>query len=158
MRVPRVFAPARLLILGLLLAMLVPLAACGGKATSTPSASPSVAAAQIKANWEAFFAGTTPVARKISLLQNGQRFATRIEAQAGSAIAKGSAAKVSAVQLTSPITASVRYSILLNGQVALANQSGQAIKEGGVWKVGQDSFAALLALEGASSTPPSASP
>jgi hypothetical protein len=158
MRVPRIFTPARLTILGLLLAMVVVLAACGGKATSTPSPSPPSAATQIKANWEAFFAGTTPAARKISLLQNGQQFATTIQAQAQSSLAKSTAAKVSSVNVTSATTATVKYSILLGKQVALADQTGQAALQGGVWKVSAQSFQALLALEGAASSSPSASP
>jgi hypothetical protein len=109
--------------------------------------------AQIKADWEAFFAGTTSAARKISLLQNGSQFAKIIQAQAGSIIAKGTQAKVTAVKVLSPTTATVTYSILLNGVVALANQTGQATLQGGVWKVGAKSFSALLALEGQTASP-----
>jgi hypothetical protein len=150
-------------------------AACGGGGTSSgtsasstpaPVASPSPSssalsgqAAQIAANWEAFFAGTTPADRKIGLLQNGQQFANVINAQADSPISQSTTAKVSAVTLDSDTAATVTYSILLGGQVALADQTGQAVLEGGVWKVGAQSFQALLALQGASGVPsPSTSP
>jgi hypothetical protein len=139
---------------------------CGSSSSSTSpsptaSASPplSAAEAQIKANWEAFFSGMTPAARKIALLQNGQQFAKTIEAQASSAIAKSTQATVSAVKVISPKKASVTYSIQLNGQTALPDQQGQAVLVGKVWKVSAPSFAALLQLEqGGSSPSPSAMP
>jgi hypothetical protein len=146
-----------------LLALTVLVAACG-KATSAatppstiPKASPSVSpTTQIKTNWMRFFAGTTPAARKIALLQNGQAFAAIIQAQAGLPIARGTQAKVLSVRQTSPTTAVVTYTITIGGKVALANQKGQAVKQGGVWKVGDSSFQALLAREGNSA--PSSSP
>jgi hypothetical protein len=137
-------------------------AACGSSSastTSSPSASPSVSATTaIKADWEKFFAGGTPAAQKIPLLENGQQFAQTIQAQAQSPLAKSTAARVLSVRVTSPATAAVKYSILLGTQVALANQSGQAVLQNGVWKVSAHSFQALLALEGAASSSPSASP
>lgn len=138
-------------------------AGCGGGSSTTKapaSASSSPAAyspsnqntAEIAANWEAFFSGMTRAARKISLLENGRVFSEVIQAQASSPMAKGTEARVSAVQVSSPTTATVTYSILLSGQVMLADQTGQAVLEAGVWKVGDASFCALLALEG--QTPP----
>ena len=141
----------------LLAVLAATVAGCGSSASTTaksgspsPVASSSLAAAkaQITANWEAFFAGTTPAARKIGLLQNGQEFAKVLTAQAASVLAKGAGARVSAVDLTSPNTATVTYSILFGGQVALADQKGQAVLQGGVWKVTAQSFTALLKLEG----------
>lgn len=139
-------------------------AACGSSSAATtssptPSASSTAAdAAAVRANWEKFFAGTTPAAEKIALLENGQQFAQTIQAQAQSPLAKSTATKVSSVKITSPTTATVKYSILLNKQVALADQTGQAVLQGGTWKVSAQSFQALLALEGAASSSPSASP
>jgi uncharacterized lipoprotein YbaY len=149
-----------------LVALPVTVAACGSKssAATTPSASPSASASasattQITADWQKFFAGTTAAAAKQALLQNGAQFASVLQAQAGSAIAKATTATVSAVTVTSPTTASVTYSIVQGGQVALPDQKGQAVLEGGVWKVSAASFQALLKLEqGAGSTSPSASP
>ena len=113
---------------------------------------PSVPA-QMKANWEAFFSGTTSAAKKISLLQNGQKFAAVIEAQAGSGLAKSASAKVTAVSVTSPTEATVTYDILLAGKPALTNQTGQAVYQDGTWKVGDASFCALLALENGGKAP-----
>jgi hypothetical protein len=94
--------------------------------SASASAGDSSAAAQIKANWEAFFSGTTSAAKKISLLQNGQKFAAVIEAQARSGLAKSASAKVTAVSVTSPTKATVTYDILLAGKPALTNQNASA--------------------------------
>jgi hypothetical protein len=121
--------------------------------SASASAGDSSAAAQIKANWEAFFSGTTSAAKKISLLQNGQKFAAVIEAQAGSGLAKSASAKVTAVSVTSPTEATVTYDILLAGKPELTNQTGQAVYQDGTWKVGDASFCALLALENGGKAP-----
>ncbi len=155
------FACLAVLVLPLLVA------ACGSSstaATPTPSATPSASlsvspTAAITTDWQTFFNGTTTATRKIALLQNGQQFAKTIEAQASSPLAKATQAKVTAVNVTSATTADVTYSILQGGQVALPNQQGQAVLEGGVWKVSAPSFQALLKLEqGQAGTSPSATP
>ena len=144
--------------------LVVVAAACGkavnANATTAPSPSASATAtAAVTADWQAFFPGATPAARKIALVQQGQQFATTIKAQASSPIAQGTQAKVTSVTITSPTTADVTYSIVMGGQTALPDQKGQAVLEGGVWKVSAASFQDLLKLEqGASGVMPSASP
>ena len=166
-RISRGVWTGRAVLVACLVALPLVLAACGSKSTAatvTPSATPSGSSsssttATITSSWEKFFDGTTPAATKITLLQNGQQFATVIQAQANSAIAKATQAKVSAVSVTSPTTAAVTYSIVEGGQVALPDQQGQAVLEGGVWKVSAVSFQALLKLEqGQSSPSPTATP
>ena len=105
-----IFAPA----LGL--ALLAALAACGSSSTPSVSPPPSThppasATALITANWEAFFSGETPAAKKITLLQNGQAFAAIINAQSGSAMARSASAKVTKVAVTSSTQATVTYNI-----------------------------------------------
>ena len=90
-----------------------------------------------------------PRRREDLLLQNGSKFASVINAQAGSSIATGAAAKVTAVVVNSPTSATVSYDILLNGTTALPNQTGTAVFQDGSWKVGDVSFCQLLKLEGA---------
>jgi hypothetical protein len=112
------------------------------------STSTKAAQAKIRTDWVTFFAGTTPAKTKIALLQNGKSFAAIINAQAtGNPMSKTAGAKVSAVTLTSATKATVRYSITLGGMPALSNQKGVAVLQGGTWKVGDQSFCALLALE-----------
>ena len=150
-----------------LLALPVLLAACGSTSTAastSPSPAPAASTsasptAAITSAWQTFFSGATPAATKIALLQNGDQFATVIQAQASSPLAKATTAKVTAVTITSPTTADVTYSIVQGGQVALADQKGQAVLDGGVWKVSAPSFQALLKLEqGQASASSSASP
>jgi hypothetical protein len=133
-------------------------AASSPAASSAAPSSPSAAAggnakAQITANWEAFFNGQTPGAKKIQLLQNGQKFAAVINAQAGSGLASSAGAKVTAVVVNSATSATVSYDITLSGATALANQTGTAVYENGMWKVGDVSFCQLLKLENAGTAP-----
>jgi hypothetical protein len=122
-------------------------------AAASSSAPVSGSAAQaIEANWTAFFNAKTPTARRISLLQDGQQFASVIKSQAGSGLAAEATAKVTKVVVTSATQASVTYSILVGGQPALSGKSGVAVKQDGTWKVGVASFCGLLALENGGKT------
>ena len=146
------------------------LAACSGGGSTTSSApasapsSPAAAAPSgsgsgsssaqqaITTNWEAFFNPQTPVAKRVSLLQDGQAMSSVISAQAGSGLASQATAKVTKVTVASPTQAKVTYTILVAGTPALKNQSGVAVNQGGTWKVGLASFCGLLALENSGST------
>jgi hypothetical protein len=127
--------------------------ASSAPASSSPAAAGGSAKAQITANWEAFFNGQTSAAKKISLLENGQKFAAVINAQAGSGLASTAGAKVKAVVVESATKATVSYDITLNGATALPNQTGTAVYEDGTWKVGDVSFCQLLKLENGGNAP-----
>jgi hypothetical protein len=111
----------------------------------------AAAIAAIKANWEAFFSGSTSAATKISLLQNGQHFASVINAQAGSSLSTSAKATVTSVTI-SGTNAAVKYNIGISG-ASLPNVSGKAVYENGVWKVGDVSFCYLLTLENGGTKP-----
>jgi hypothetical protein len=130
-----------------------PAAAGSATASSSGQAASGDAKAQITANWEAFFDGKTSAAKKISLLENGQKFASIINAQAGSGIATSAGAKVTSVVVSSSAQAAVKYDITLNGATALANQTGTAVYQDGMWKVGDVSFCQLLKLENGGTAP-----
>ena len=160
------------------LALVIGLVACGGHgktttasvtsapapATSAPTTSASAAApststgagatatAAITKNWTTFFDAKTPVATRIALLQNGQQFASIIRSQAGSGLAATATSKVTGVTAESSTEAKVTYSILIGGVAALTGQSGVAVLQDGIWKVGDTSFCGLLALENAGKT------
>jgi len=121
--------------------------------SSAPAAAGGNAKAQITANWEAFFNGQTGAAKKISLLQNGDKFSAIIKAQAGSGLASSAGAKVTAVVVNSATSATVSYDITLSGATALPNQTGTAVYEDGTWKVGDVSFCQLLKLENNGTAP-----
>lgn len=126
-------------------------ASAGSTATPTGTATSgaTAASAEIEQNWVAFFDGKTPAQQKVALLQNGQQFAQLIQQQSGSPLAQQTSAQVSDVSLTDPHTARVTYTILLGGQPALKDQAGTALLIDGTWKVSDQSFCALLSLQGA---------
>lgn len=137
--------------------------ACSNNAASSAPSQPAAASSaeptsgaaaeqQISTNWTTFFNPKTPVSKRIALLQNGQTFASVIQAQAGSALASQASAAVSKVAVSSPSQASVSYAILLGGKTALPNQSGTAVYQSGTWKVAVASFCGLLTLEAGGSS------
>ncbi len=132
-------------------AALLAAAGCGGGSAGTSSGARSTAASarqQIERDWTAFFSSSTPVARKVTLLQDGKRFEKLIQAASTSPLAASVKASVEKVTLQSPTRARVVYSILAGGKPVLAHRTGEAVLVGGVWQVGKESFCALLALEG----------
>ncbi len=126
-----------------------PVPSSGAQGTGSTSS----AVAQITANWEKFFASSTPVSQKVTLLQNGSTFSSAITALAALPLASGIGAKVSNVVLNSATTATVTYDIVAGGSTLLANQSGQAVLQNGVWKVGDASLCGLFKLVPGGSVP-----
>ncbi|MGO9781444.1 MAG: hypothetical protein ACLPKE_29015 [Streptosporangiaceae bacterium] len=60
---------------------------------------------------------------------------------------------MTAVTVESPARATVTYSILVGGTPELKNQPGVAVYQSGTWKVGEQSFCALLTLENSGKAP-----
>jgi hypothetical protein len=120
-------------------------------ASSTSSA---IAADQkaITTNWTAFFNPKTPVAQRVSLLQDGSEFASVIKAQAGSSLASLASAQVTKVTVITSSQAAVTYNILEAGSPVLKAQAGTAVFQDGTWKVGVASFCGLLSLENGGKT------
>jgi hypothetical protein len=121
---------------------------------SQPSAGPD-AVASVKANWTAFFDPTTPIAERVSLLQDGAKFKHYLEVQAQPGVAHLTTDQVTAVTLIGS-QATVTYNILVSGasSSALENQSGQAIFSSGTWQVSDADFCTLLTLENKGKTVP----
>jgi len=116
-----------------------------GPATPVPATSSSASAvAEITANWEKFFNSSTPTAQRVALLQNGSTFATAISGLSGLVSKLG--AKVTNVTLNSATTATVTYNLTAGGSSLLTGQTGKAVLENGVWKVGDASLCGLLKL------------
>jgi len=112
--------------------------------SSSSSSGNSAAVAQITANWEKFFNSSTPNSERVTLLQNGSAFAGAISGL--TSLVSGLGAKVTAVTLTSATTATVKYNLTAGGTSLLNNQTGTAVLDNGVWKVGDASLCALLKL------------
>jgi hypothetical protein len=121
---------------------------------SQPSSGPD-AVASVKTDWTAFFNPTTPIAQRISLLQDGAKFKRYLEVQAQPGVAHLTTEQVTAVNLIGT-QATVTYNILVGGATsgALTNQSGQASFSSGTWQVSDTDFCALLTLENKGKTLP----
>jgi len=120
--------------------------AVGLWASSSSPSSSSTASAQVKANWQTFFKGSTPVATRVALVQDGTQLRAILVGESNSGFARGLSANVTKVHISSPTTATVTYTIVLGG-VQLTSESGQAIKVGGTWLVSIQSFCGLLAAQ-----------
>ena len=127
--------------------------ASSAAAGSSPAGTGSSGAqtATITTNWEKFFSGTTPTSQRVSLLQNGQTFASTISSM--SALGSSASAKVSAVKMTSASQATVTYTVYLGKTAALPNAKGVAVLENGIWKVSDASFCELLTLQNGGKAP-----
>jgi hypothetical protein len=123
------------------------LAVDGQRTAGLAAYSTRSAEAVIAAHWMAFFNPKTSVARRISLLQDGEQFAAVIRAKAGSSLAAHASARVTSVTLVSATRAKVVYTLLEDGKPARANQLGVAVYQDGAWKVGVATFCSLLAMQ-----------
>lgn len=127
----------------------VPASSSAAPATSAPAN----AAAEITANWEKFFDSSTSVAEKAKLLENGGTFSSAIQSLVDLPLASGLGAKVTAVVVNSATSATVSYNIVAGGSTLLANQSGKAVYQDGIWKVGDATLCNLFKLIPGGSVP-----
>ena len=127
--------------------------ASSAPASSAPASSLNTAAAvaEITANWEKFFNASTPTSERVALLQNGSAFAGAIGSL--SHLVSGLGAKVTAVTVNSATTATVTYNLTAGGSTLLSGQTGTAVYEDGVWKVGDASLCGLIKLVPGGSVP-----
>jgi hypothetical protein len=129
--------------------------ASSAPASSAPASSSgsSAAVAQITANWQKFFAASTPLSQRVALLQNGSTFSSAINDFAKLPLANGIGAKVTGVTVTSATQATVTYSIVSGSTTLLGGQSGTAVYQDGTWKVGDASLCGLFKLVPGGSVP-----
>ena len=148
------------------LALVAALAGCGGKPASQPpptSAPPGPATTsgsvtdQVTTLYQRFFDGTLPVQTKVGLLQKGEQFTKVIEQQNAGPLARQSGVKVVKVTRSTPNSAAVTFTVLLDGKPVLENQAGGAVLDNGTWKVAASTYCALLALQGLTAPPCSGS-
>ena len=122
-----------------------PSAAASGSDSNIP-AGLTGAAKTVATNWVAFFDPSTPTATKVTLLQNGSKFAAVLAGEATSGQAKETSAQVTGVTVAGS-SASVTWSLLLSGIPVVKDQKGQAVLTKGVWQVSDSSFCGLLSLQ-----------
>lgn len=145
----RVYASVALLVLA------GTLCACssGGAASPTASGTPTggldtpAASAAVEQTWTSFFAKTTPLSQKESLLQNGTTtFAPAVQAFASNPMVGEVTATVQNVTFPSATQADVTYSISLGTQVVENAMAGQAVYQNGKWVVADTTLCGLLQL------------
>jgi hypothetical protein len=116
--------------------------------TATGAADAATTAAVTQA-FRTFFGSSSTQAQAADALQNGSHFTAELTSEGASAQPNTSTATVQSVQTTSfADTVAVTFSILGNGQVLLKNDTGYAVRVGGVWKVAARTFCDLLELQG----------
>ncbi|MEU8896003.1 hypothetical protein [Nocardia sp. NPDC048505] len=134
-----------------------PVATTAASATTAAAATSATAAsaADTKAVTDAyvtFFNGQTPAATRAGLVEKGAAFQQALEGMAVNPQAAGTSVTVAAVTFADGTHAEVKYTLLLNGNPVLPDQSGQAVKEAGQWKVAAATFCALLAIQSGGQT------
>lgn len=127
-----------------------PAASASASASAAPLTTPTQK--EIAANWTEFFNPKAPPAKRLALLQNASQFTSAMAGMAKNPQAATSSSKVDAVTVVSSSDAKVTYDILVSGTPALKGQAGEAVKQGGTWKVSDKSFCALLAMQNGGKT------
>lgn len=122
-------------------------------ATAGTSAAPASVRGAVTKAYAEFFGYKTPASVAEKYLQHGSVFAKTLAAQAEQGLQQRLTARVTKVSMLSPDTAAVTFTLLGNGKPLLPNASGNAVREGGTWKVAAKTFCGLLQLQ---STPPKA--
>jgi len=121
------------------------------KTKTLSQAQQTAAKQQIDSNWKTFFAASTTMQKRENLLQNGSNFTQLIEGEFQSLASEQSSAVVGTVSFPNTTSANVKYTVDLNGQPVLTNQSGQALLINNTWKVSDSTLCNLVKLAG--STP-----
>ena len=161
------FPDMRILPPAVALTAVLALAGCGGSssngaADTTPTTSASVPADQAKATadittaWQTFFHTGTDPQQAAQLLENGDQLnsAIKVAAKIQKQQKITEDAKVLGVAFTSPTAATVTYNLLSHGTTLLPNATGQAVLQGGQWKVSQSTFCTLVQLGSGGKTIP----
>jgi hypothetical protein len=120
-------------------------------APASPSSGNSAAVAEITTNWEKFFNSSTPNSERVALLQNGSAFAGAITGLTH--LVSGLGATVTNVTVNSATSATVTYNLTASGSSLLKDQTGTAVYENGVWKVGDATLCGLIKLVPGGSAP-----
>jgi len=102
----------------------------------------------IKSNFGTFFAVSTPMSVRERLLQNGSEFAQPMQSEFSQLDNEKPSVSISSVDLTTTNAAKVFYTVDLNGQPVLKDQTGEALLISGVWKVSDSTLCQLFSLSG----------
>jgi hypothetical protein len=103
---------------------------------------------QIETNWKKFFAAPTSLQGRESLLQNGSNFSQVIQGEFTALASQASSATISNISFPNKTSANVEYTVDLNGQPVLSNQSGEALLVNSSWLVSDSTLCHLVSLGG----------
>jgi hypothetical protein len=95
-----------------------------------------------------FFSPKSTAAQSQAALQHGSSFTKTLADEAKTSQAQQVSAKVTSVRLLSPNVAAVVYTLSSGGSPLLPDSPGNAVREGGTWKVAAMTFCNLLTLQG----------
>jgi hypothetical protein len=105
---------------------------------------------QITTNWQTFFAAKTSLQDRENLLQNGSKFTSLMQTEFTSLGAASPKAVISNISVSNSSNATVKYTIDLNNQPVLTDQTGQAVYANNKWLVSDSTLCGLLKLDGLS--------
>lgn len=108
----------------------------------------NVATTKIKSNIQTFFAASTPMTTRENLLQNGKQFAQPMQAEFTQLSTEKPSVTVNSVSFPNKTTAMVNYTVDLNGQPVLKNQTGESLYIGNNWLVSDSTLCQLLSMGG----------
>lgn len=115
---------------------------------SLSTAQKTAAINKIKTNFTTFFASSTTMQERESLLQNGSQFAQPMQAEFTQLGSQNPSVTINNVELTDDTTAKVDYTVNLNAQPVLKNQTGEALLINGTWMVSDSTLCQLFSLSG----------
>ena len=110
-------------------------------------ADPTTTAAVSKA-YKTFFNPSKPLSTVARYLQHSDRFTAAIAAEAKQGAQQHLGVRVTKVVLLSPNSAAVTFDLLSARKMLLPDVPGNAVREGGVWKVAARTFCQLVQLAG----------
>ncbi len=135
----------------------VPNKANNTKGTTTSSINAKTAAATkqkdaatkaIETNLKTFFAANTTMAQRESLLQNGSQFAQVMQGEFTQLNSQKPSVVINSISYPNSTTAKVNYTVDLNGQPVLKDQTGEALLINNTWKVSDSTLCELLSMGG----------
>ncbi len=119
------------------------------KVSSTLTSSQQAqASTKIRSNIQTFFAASTPMQTRINLLQNGKNFSQVMQAEFAQLANQKPSVTVNSITYPNKTTAKVNYTVELNGQPVLKDQTGEALLINNNWLVSDSTLCQLLGMGG----------
>ncbi len=103
---------------------------------------------EIKANFTTFFAKNTSLNEREMLLQSGTKFAQPMQSEFQQLGTQNPSISINSVVFKTNTSADVNYTINLDGQPVLKNQTGEALLINNTWKVSDSTLCQLFSLGG----------